>query len=71
MRLGPNGITNPDEHCEVCGEWQGSREALIHSSRRHAACFKALVAIQEIVSNDNPDIASILDITIKTIGDKR
>jgi hypothetical protein len=69
MRFGPNGI-DPEE-CDVCGEMKGATKGWISSSRRHGACFRALVEIQRIAASDKSNIDDILNITIMTVGDKR
>jgi hypothetical protein len=69
VKMTPMGL-NPEE-CDVCGEWRSASRALTKSSRGHAACFDALVIIQEIAASENPDIEAILALTIKTIGDRR
>lgn len=59
------------KECDKCGEWEGASNALLDSVLRHADCFYALVKIQEIASSENPDVEEILELTLKTIGDKR
>ena len=69
VKMTPLGL-EPEE-CDVCGEWTGSSTALIKTSRGHVRCFNALIEIQELASSENPDMNSILELTIKTIGDRR
>jgi hypothetical protein len=69
MKMTPLGL-NPKE-CDVCGEWIGSSKALTKTSRGHVLCFNTLVEIQELASSENPDINAILELTMKTIGDRR
>ena len=69
MKMTPLGL-DPEE-CDVCGEWIGSSKALTKTSRGHVLCFNALIEIQELASSENPDINSILELTIRTIGDRR
>lgn len=69
IKITPLGIDTPE--CPECGEWVGSSDGLVDSVRRHSICFNALVLIQEMVSSDAPDMKKILDLTIKTIGDRR
>lgn len=69
VKMTPLGI-NPKE-CDVCGEWIGSSKALTKTSRGHVRCFNTLVEIQELASSKKPDIAKILELTIRVIGDRR
>lgn len=69
MKMTPLGL-DPKE-CDVCGEWIDASKALINMTRGHVLCFNTLVEIQELASSENPDMNSILELTIKTIGDRR
>lgn len=69
VKMTPLGIDPADCYC--CGEWFGASAALTDSVRRHSACVSALFVIQEELSKENPDIQAMLELTIKTIGDKR
>jgi hypothetical protein len=69
VKMTPLGIDPPECYC--CGEWLGASDALTKTSRGHVACFNALVAIQEELSKENPNMQTILEYTITTIGDRR
>lgn len=69
IKVTPLGI-DPAE-CYECGEWFGASQALVDSVRRHSTCFNYLVAIQEEAASENPNINTILEYTIKAIGDRR
>jgi hypothetical protein len=69
IKMTPLGVNPPDCYC--CGEWLGASTALTDSVLRHSICFNLLVTIQEELTKENPDIQMMLELTIKTIGDKR
>lgn len=69
VKMTPLGIDPPE--CHECEEWIGASDALVDSVRRHSICFNCLIAIQEEAASENPNINTILEYTIKAIGDRR